>query len=275
MHLLHNFQLRPADTFALSYLNRAFQYNDGLFDTLIWANGRTRFLADHLARTQQALRVLQINVPAELQHVAVLAEYIHQLAAQNHLTDEIVRIKMHLWRAPGGLFTPEQHTAETLITIHPQAVYPPVIPRADFAATVRNSYSPLAFFKGPLAAKYVLASLEKKQKQLDELILLDEQGYVSECLTASICWLKESTLYTPTLATGCIAGIARKNLLQMSAALNITVSEGFFTPADLRAAEVVFTSNVTSLRTMQFIGPTEFPTAHPLLQALAAAFAIA
>lgn len=272
MHLLYNFQLLPAATFALACNNRAFQYNDGLFDTLIWANGRTRFLADHLARTQQALRVLQIDVPAELQHAELLEKYLHELAAQNYLTHELARVKMHLWRAPGGLFTPEQTTAETLTTIHPQAVYPPVIPRADFAATVRNSYSPLSFFKGPLAAQYVLASLEKKQKQLDELILLDAPGFISEGLTANICWLKENTLYTPTLATGCIAGIARKNLLKICAAESITVAEGFFKPRDLLAAEVVFTSNVTGLRPIRCIGSTEFTTAHPVLQKLTAAF---
>lgn len=147
MHLLSNFQLLPEKEFSLSYTNRAFQYNDGLFDTLMMDKGRIRFLPDHLERMQQALQVLQINIPSELQNLEVLEQYIQKLAEQNGLQHQLARVKIYSWRAPGGLFTPEQNTAETLITIQPQAVHGPIIPRVDFAATVRNSYSPLSFLK--------------------------------------------------------------------------------------------------------------------------------
>ncbi len=268
MFLLHNFRLVAEDQFSLGYNNRAFQYNDGLFDTLIMADGQIRFLPDHLERMQQALQLLQIDTPAELQQPAVMAPMLRQLAEQNHISTNPVRVKVHIWRAPGGLFTPEQNTAETLITAQPQAKLSKIIPRADFAATVCNTFSPLTFFKGPLAAQYVLASLEKKQKQLDELILLDGRGYISEGLTANIFWITDNTLYTPALTTGCVAGIARKNILRVSAAAGIKVAEGIFLPGDLLTAEVVFTSNVTGLRPIRFIRAKEFATEHPLLTLL-------
>ncbi|QMU28730.1 aminotransferase class IV [Adhaeribacter radiodurans] len=267
MYLLHNFKLISEENFSLSYTNRAFQYNDGLFETIILDNGRIRFLADHLERTRKALQVLQIQVPAELQNQALLESYIQELAKQNQLQQR-ARIKLHVWRTPDGLFTPEQNTAETLITLQPQASFPSVIASADFATTVQNAYSPLSFFKGPYAVNYVLASLEKKQKQLDELILLNNQGFISETLVANIFWVKEAVLYTPSLPSGCIAGIIRKNILRLAAIENLKVEEGIFSKLDLMSAETVFTSNVTGLRLIQFIGQKEFSIHQPVLDQL-------
>ncbi len=268
MYLLHNFKIIPEEKFSLSYTNRAFQYNDGLFDTLIMENGRIRFLADHLERTQKALQVLQIQVPFELKDLEHLKGIIQELAEKNLLKDQRARIKMHIWRMPGGLFTPEQNIADTLITLQPQAALNSIITHADFATTVRNAYSPLSFFKGPFSAKYVLASLEKKQKQLDELILLTDQGFVSEALIANVFWVKESVLYTPSLQTGCIAGIVRKNIIRLAATEKLKLEEGSFTESDLLSAEIVFTSNVTGLRPIQFIKSKEFSLEHPVLKLL-------
>lgn len=268
MFVLHNFQLLPEKEFSLSYTNRAFQYNDGLFDTLIMDQGCIRFLPDHLERIQQAIQVWQLTLPAELQNPEILEKHLQRLAQQNQLQNQLARVKVHLWRAPGGLFTPEQHAAQSLITIHPQSTYDKIIRHVDFATTVHTSYSALSFFKGPYAAHYVLASLEKKQKQLDELLLLDGNGHVAESLTANIFWIKENELYTPALTTGCIAGIVRKNILKISHAGNMTIREGHFLPNNLLTSETVFTSNVTGLRPIQHIGQTTFCTSHPLVDQL-------
>jgi branched-subunit amino acid aminotransferase/4-amino-4-deoxychorismate lyase len=268
MHLLYNWQLLPEEAVALSYNNRAFQYNDGLFDTLIVAQGNIRFLPDHLERMQQAMQVLQIQVPSALLNPAVFADYVAKLIKQNNLTVPQVRVKVHIWRAPGGLFTPEQNSAECLITAQAQNIIPGVIPKADFATTVKNNFSVLSFFKGPFAAKYVLASLEKKQRVLDELILLDEQGHVSEALVANVFWVKNQVVYTPTLHTGCIAGITRKNLLRVATNLTIDVQEGFYSVEDLLAAEVVFTSNVTGLRFVAAVGDKKFALEHAVVSKL-------
>ncbi len=141
MYLLYNWQLIREEDFSLSFTNRAFQYNDGLFDTLIIAQGNIRFLPDHLERMQQALRVLQLHVPAALLNPAIFTDYVTKLIKQNTLTAPLVRVKVHIWRAPGGLFTPEQNSAECLITAQAQNLIPAVIAQADFATTVRNNFS--------------------------------------------------------------------------------------------------------------------------------------
>ncbi|QNF35199.1 aminotransferase class IV [Adhaeribacter swui] len=264
MHLLYNLQLLAEENFKISFNNRAFQYNDGLFDTLIVEQGKIRFLADHLERIMQAMQLLKMQVPAEFQNLNLLEERISELAAVNQLQDKLARAKIHVWRAPGGLFTPEQNQAESLITVQEQPVISAFIPQAGFAASVQNQYSSLSFFKGPFATQYVLASLEKKERQLDELILITPQGFVSEVLVANIFWIRNNVVYTPALQTGCIAGIIRKNILKLAVTQNIDIQEGLYPVSELMQADFVFTSNVTGLRTIQQIQEKQFAHQHTI-----------
>lgn len=265
MYLLHNLNLITEQEFNLSYLNRGFQYNDGLFDTLILHQNRIRFLTDHLDRIQRAMAVLKLKVILPLQDASIFEQQVKNLVTQNKLAAETIRIKINIWRKTGGLFTPESAEAETLITVQPQSLFPKYISLAGFAATLPNRYTPFSFFKGPYALHYVQASIIKKQMNLDELILTDEEGNISECLISNIFWIKANQVFTPALETGCIAGIMRLNVLRATQMLRLQVQEGFFLKAELLEADAIFTSNVTGLRPVEQIEHKTFVTAHPLI----------
>ncbi|MGV3503523.1 MAG: aminotransferase class IV [Adhaeribacter sp.] len=268
MLLKYNFQTIQEEAFKLHYLNRGFQYNDGLFDTLIFTQGRIRFLHDHLDRLRKALKVLGLGLPEEWLVDSFWHHQVAYLIRENGLVDPAVRIKVNVWRQPGGLFTPESERADILLTVSPQPALPAVISRAGFLATAPVPHTPFSFFKGPYALHYVQASREKKRLGLGEGILCDAQGNISEALVSNIFWLKESTLWTPALASGCIAGIMRLNVLRASQMLRLEVQEGLFPPASLLEADLVFTSNVTGLRPIAMVGDRSFQTDTPVFRQL-------
>ncbi|MDB5261383.1 MAG: hypothetical protein JWQ14_664, partial [Adhaeribacter sp.] len=197
-----------------------------------------------------------------------LQSSVLDLARQNNLKQETIRVKINIWRKSGGLFTPESEAAEILISVQPQQVLPSFIQQADFFTGLPNRFTPFSFFKGPYALHYVQASQAKKVAGVDEFILLDEQGNISECLVSNIFWIKEDQVFTPSLETGCIAGIMRLNILSACQLLKIQAWEGFYSQSDLMAADAVFTSNVTGLRTIQNIRSKLFATNHFLLRQL-------
>jgi branched-subunit amino acid aminotransferase/4-amino-4-deoxychorismate lyase len=266
--LLYNFQPFEEERFTLSYLNRGFQYNDGLFDTLIFVDGRIRFLHDHLDRLRRALAVLGLELPEAWLRQPFWEEQVAALIRENKLESPVVRVKMNVWRRPGGLFTPESDQAEILVTVSAQAALPEVIGAAGFIQSAPVPYSPFSFFKGPYALHYVQASREKKRAGWDEGILLDARGQVAEALVSNIFWWRGAVLYTPALETGCIAGIMRLNVLRACQMLRLEVREGFYQPADLLAADLAFTSNVTGLRPIAAIGERAFQTTSPAFQQL-------
>ena len=269
MYIFYNHTVLPEAEFNLSFHNRGLQYNDGLFDTLLFQNGKIRFLSDHLERMQQAMQVLSLGALPLLSDAACFAQIVKNLIQQNAFVAETtIRVKVNIWRKPGGLFTPELEEAEILISLQPQAIISKVIEQADFCTVIANRFTPFSFFKGPYALHYVQASLAKKKAALDEMILLDDKGHISETLVANIFWLKNNELFTPSLSSGCIAGIMRLNILRVSQMLNVPVWEGLFTKADLLSAETVFTSNVTGLRPVHHIANQAFSIQHPLVTQL-------
>jgi branched-subunit amino acid aminotransferase/4-amino-4-deoxychorismate lyase len=245
--LLYNGHLLPAT--ALPLPNRGLSYGDGFFETLIFAEGRLRYAADHLARMQQAAAALQLALPAVLTTIEALEATLGQLAQANDLP--AVRLRLQLWRGGGGLYLPETAAVDWLATAAPFVPNDTPIGRADFALETPAVYSPLSFCKGPQAWLYVRAAQERQRRGLDEIILCDAAGHVAEAGAAAIFWAREGVLFTPSLATGCVAGVRRAVVLRAARAAGVECREGLFGREEMLAAEAVFTANVAAIRTVE------------------------
>ena len=175
---------------------------------------------------------------------------------------------MQLWRDGGGLYAPETLAVNWLATVRTFQANDSVIFTAGFAETVRTHLSPVSFCKGPNSLTYVLAAWERQQRGLDELLLLDAAGHVAESVAAAVFWISEGQLFTPRLATGCVAGVRRAHLLQVARQHGIMTHEVLAGPAELTAAEAVFTANVAGIRGVRQLGPVVLEPEHALLTQL-------
>jgi branched-subunit amino acid aminotransferase/4-amino-4-deoxychorismate lyase len=267
--LLHNHRILSEQEFVLGHHNRLFQYNDGVFETLVLARGGIRYLEDHLLRLRKALRVLKMEEPELVQDVPRLTEQVRELAALNGLGTS-ARVKFKVWRAGKGLFTPERMDSEILVTVQPSVVHPAVIRKAGICEGIRNRFTPFSFFKGPYSLHYVMAALERKERNLNEIILLDEQGQVSEAGTSNVFWVRDGSLFTPSLETGCIDGVMRVQVEQVCAEEQVPLEIGLFRPKEMLGAEAVFTSNVTGLYPIEELEGQKFVADHPVVERLRA-----
>lgn len=262
--LLYNGQLLEESAFSLALPNRGLFYNDGFFETLIWTDGGVRLLPYHLDRMQAAAAALQLTLPSELCTLEGLGGIFRQLVAAQGLT--AARLRLQVWRAGAGLYTPLTQATDYLLTAtaYEPAGFTGTGARADFSQRVRTHFSPFSFCKGPNALTYVLAAQERAARGLDEILLLDGAGHVAEAGAAAVFWLKNNCLYTPALATGCVAGVRRAHLLRTAAAHGLATQEGLYSTNELRSAEAVFTANVAALRPICQVGVTRFsPEPHP------------
>jgi branched-chain amino acid aminotransferase len=83
---------------------------------------------------------------------------------------------------------------------------------------------------------------------LDEVILLNERGEVSECTSANIFAAQGSQVWTPPLDSGCLPGVTRELLLEEVRVEGISTGERTLLPEDLeRASEVFITSTTRGL----------------------------
>jgi branched-chain amino acid aminotransferase/4-amino-4-deoxychorismate lyase len=252
--LLYNGQLLPEQEFKLPLTNRAFQYNDGFFETMIVQQGRISFWNDHVDRMQEAAAALQLEFMPGISPEDLKAQIL-QLANQNGVTF-YGRIKVKVWRGGAGLYTPQTNAVEWLATANSTAKSSESPLHIGVCRNISTLPSPLSFFKGPNALVYVMAGAEKEARQLNDMLLLSPKGEVAELISANIFWLQNGILHTPALSTGCVNGILRRNILRWCAARHIEYKEGSYTITSLQNAQGVFAANVTGIRSIASIEGT-------------------
>ena len=257
MFLVYNSDILSESDFQLSINDRAFQYGDGLFETIRYANGQIWFWSDHFARLSAGMTVLQLTQPYGFT-AETIYQRILQILAANELINQSARIKIQVWRQPGGLYTPTQNKTNLLITAQPGNPFSSTDKsKTGIYDAFRLTHSPVSAFKTLNALPYVMAGLYKQQKDFDEVILLDTGGNVAECLASNLFWFSHQTLYTPSLQTGCINGIIRQQLLRLAPKSGIAVAEGLYQPQALAQAEAVFCANVMGIQWLHTVNDVQ------------------
>ncbi len=87
---------------------------------------------------------------------------------------------------------------------------------------------------------------EAHERGFDEVILLNEDGQVSECTSANIFVVQQDHVWTPPLqSSGCLPGITRAILLEEIRIPGLTLAERELTPSGLEDSRQVFITSTT------------------------------
>ncbi len=265
-YLIYNNELIAENNFTISPFNRAFCYGDGLFETMIFRDKKLLYLADHWQRLSEGLALLDLHLPAELTPQK-LSSLISELVQKNNLPQN-ARIKLVAWRRTGGLIAPESDKADYILLASELKKNAEIKPHAFISEKVKLYPGNLSKYKTLNFLPYIQAGIEKKQRKADEVILTDLDGNIAEASSSNIFWCKDDVLYTPSLETGCIAGIMRQQIIRFCLSENIKVQEGLFQPKDLENIELLFTSNVNGLSLIENLNNKSISTQYTLYQAI-------
>ncbi len=236
-----------ASEHAFPFSNRAFMYGDGLFETMHWHRDRILFLEDHLQRLYRGLEALAISLPAGFSPERLEKESRSLLSACRIAGD--ARLRLQIWREPEGLsFKRSSVQSSYILTVNS-------LPVTGFKLNVKGLRvgivpgnllfpSPFSSFKSCNRIPYVMAGIYAARNGLDDAILLNHRGQVSESAISNIFIFNGGEWLTPSLRSGCVDGVMRKNLLRMMKLLKYPVREKIISVQDLEEAEEVFFSNV-------------------------------
>ena len=266
MQLLYNNRLLQENELRLPLTSRAFQYNDGLFETIMIRQGRLCFWESHVQRMQEAAAALHIVLPPAFSSSAFPEKLLELASLQNAQTHG--RLKLKVWRAGAGIYTPETNEVDWMATVQPASPILQQELQVGVCKQVQTQYSPLSHFKGPNAPFYVLAGIEKKERQKDDMLILDKEGMVSEFISSNVFWVREGKLHTPALKTGCVHGVLRRNILSWCNKNQVEVIEELTGLNHLYQADAVFAANVTGIRTVASIEDISIKTHHALVKQL-------
>ncbi len=245
----HNNHLIPAPEWATT--NRAFRYGDGLFETILWSNGKAPFLAFHWQRLSQGIAYLALDVPAYFTE-AYLEEQLHFLAEKNQL-GIAGRIRITVYRDSTGTYKSLQNNASFLIECQPiDAAHLEFTERGLTIGLYKENLKatgPLSNIKTTSALLYVLANQYAQAQNWDDAILLNTNNKIIEATSSNLFLVKGTSLHTPPLKEGPLDGVTRKVLFQMAMQEGYGISSGPIEPSMLLDAdEIILTNAIQGIR---------------------------
>lgn len=254
MWFWYNTRLLSKKELFLNPDNRAFQYGDGIFETIIINNGKIQHAKYHKQRVETSIKVLKLNFSLSFQQVQ---ERLSFLLAKNNMVN--ARAKIIIWRKTGGFYIPQKNDTEYLIMLNPLRKISKKPQHLEVSKDVKIPRGLTKNCKTLNALPYILAGLELKERNdADDLILLDTEGMISECISSNLFWFKDNTYFTPSLETNCVAGVKRNYLLDQFKEANFPVKEVCAGVDELKSAETVFKCNVTGIYPVKSFGKTSF-----------------
>jgi 4-amino-4-deoxychorismate lyase len=223
---------------ALAANDRGFHYGDGVFETALLADGRVRFLDDHLQRLFDGCARLGIGAPDR----ASLVADIDRVTAS--LRSGVLKIIVSRgegargYRPAGGL------QSARMVALYAAPEPPPadgISLRWCETRLARNTR--LAGIKHLNRLEQVLAQAEWQDERIAEGLMLDTEGELVCATAANVFIVREGVLATPDLRFCGVRGVMRAQVLRAATQLGLVVTEEPLWPHDLQAASEVFVTN--------------------------------
>jgi branched-chain amino acid aminotransferase len=239
-----NGEILPADTKVLTVANRSFKYGDGLFESMRMLKGQLKFAAEHAARLQKGMKALKMDGYSQMD-TWFLKEKADQLALVNKIKH--ARLRLTVYRDAEGLYTPSQNKIGYLLEIQPVDEPRYFLNSKGLIIDVFTELSKptnfLSNIKTCNSLVYVLAGIHKNQNNLDDVLLLNQNGFLCEASSSNVFVYYQNHLYTPALSEGCVEGVMRQVVINIANRIGVPLTEAQIKPDILYEAEEVFLTN--------------------------------
>jgi len=225
--------------------NRGFRYGDGLFESMRYMNGQLKFPDLHIDRVLKGMKILKLENSFHLDSW-FLREKVEELARRNKIGPD-ARFRLTVFRDSGGLYSPDsnkmayvlesQSMNESQYTFNNKGLI------IDVYDELTKPVNILSNLKTCNSLVYVLAGIFKNQNKLDEVMILNQHGFLCESISSNVFVVYDRKLYTPSLNEGCIGGVMRQVVMRLAIENGIELIEAQVNPDILNEADEVFITN--------------------------------
>ena len=234
-YLIINNKILEKKDGLISVDQRIVRFGDGVFETCRITDQKIKNFASHLKRLKSSLTELKIKT--DISH---LEQLYYNLIHKNKLKNGFLRISIS--RGVGSQGYLPKENLEPLIIIENIAYIPK---KYDKITVGISKYKRLSQDFLPLNGKIsnnlisIMARIEAEERELFDVILLNEKKEISETSSANIFWQKDNKIYTPALYTGIVAGTVREEFIKNNEVFEVTAGI-----KELIDADEIFMTNV-------------------------------
>jgi branched-chain amino acid aminotransferase len=194
---------------ALSVTDHGFTVGDGVFEAVKVVDGTPFALTRHLARMGRSARGLGLPEPDP----DAVRRAITSVLEAEHIPLGRLRITWTGGPAPMGSGRSESPTPTLVVAASATQPFEPTTSVVT-VSWPRNEKGAMAGLKTTSYAENVVALAEAHRRGASEAIFANTAGNLCEGTGSNIFYVVDGELRTPTLGSGCLAGISRELLVE-------------------------------------------------------------
>jgi len=236
----------------ISVLDRAVQYGDGFFTTLLVMDGKLYNWQAHWWRLQMSAERLAFPLLNESETLQSITSAIQSVQAELEKSIPLV-VKLIITRGEGGkgYQPPSQPDMTTVVQVGTHPLYEhsdqfeeqqPIL-ELGLCKTLCSIQPQLAGLKHLNRLENVLARNELLDLGLDEALMLNAKQEVICATQSNLFLIKDRTLITPKLDQSGVEGTTRKQMQTLAQASGLGYAEKVLHLDDVFAADELFLTN--------------------------------
>ena len=226
--------------------NRAFLYGDSVFETLRIIDNKIVFWEDHYFRLMSSMRIIRLDIPDNYTPDFLQKNILklHKMVSKNGHS----RIRVNVFRFSEGKYTPDNNKSSFMISCNEISSPEFKINNGKYVVDLYKDYyldnQLISSIKTNNKIINVVASIYAKENGLNNCVLLNKDKMVAEFINSNIFIIKNDQIFTPTIKSGCLNGVLRKNLINILKKSSYSIAERDISTFDLTQSDEVFGTNV-------------------------------
>jgi len=231
----------------VSVYDHGFLYGDGVYETMRSYDTVFFRLDEHLGRLERSASLIRMQIPDR----KFIAGAVHETIRANRLSGAYVRVTLARGKGPIGLDPALCKTPTLVIIAEPFHPYPEQFYQDGvflvISPVIRNHVRAInPMIKSLNFLNNILAKADAKDRGAYEAIMLNAEGYITEGTVCNIFFVKDDSIFTPSVDAGILDGITREVVIRLARGSGLSVHEGLYSPADILGATEVFFTNTTA-----------------------------
>ncbi len=244
-------RLQDADSARVSVFDHGLTVGDGVFETVKTVHGRPFALTRHLHRLARSARGLGLPEPDPDEVRRACAAVLDASSVP------LGRLRITYTGGVSPLGSDRGDAGPTLVVALGEARRRPDTTAVVTVPWTRNERGALTGLKTTSYAENVVALAHAHRAAASEALFANGKGALCEGTGSNVFVVLDGELYTPPLASGCLAGITRELVIEWSGAREAEL------PMDVleRAQEVFLTSSLRDVQAVRRVDGRELPEA--------------
>lgn len=226
----------------VSVFDHGFLYGDGIFEGIRAYNGRVFRLKEHIDRLYDSAKAILLTIPLGKEE---MAKAVVDTLRANDMREGYVRLVVSRGVGYLGLSPDRCERPSVIIICAPLALYPEKYYKEGLKVITvpTQRMSPAALSPAVKSLNYlnnIMAKIEGKTAGVEEVIMLNGEGFVAECSGDNIFAIKKGRMFTPPIYAGALGGITREAVFELAGRLGLPLAETQLMRYDLFVADEIF-----------------------------------